>query len=360
MKHKKNVLVCPLDWGLGHATRMVPIIELFLNKDANVIIAADNAPLEFLKQRFADCDFVKLPGFVPKYPKGKAMALKMAMQFPEMKKQADKANKLLQEIIEERNIDIVISDNRYELSSHKVYSVFITHQLKIKTHGFQKLMSPFISWQTNSYIKKFNELWIPDFEQIPHLSGNLSHGVKMPIEKSYFIGPLSRFSNIIIEDQKKEFDIMVILSGPEPQRSIFEEKLEKQLLKSNLRTVFLLGKPNSQTSESKKSILKISHLPDDEFAQMIVNSELIISRPGYSTIMDLVVFGKRAVFVPTPGQTEQDYLAKKLEEQGSYYFQQQDKIDVELAVEKSKQYKAIKLSNSFDMLNKRIDKLLGS
>ncbi len=358
MSRKKNILICPLDWGLGHATRMVPVIEMFLNKDANVIIAADNAPLEFLKQRFSNCDFVKLPGFVPKYPKGKAMALKMALQFPEMKKQAVKANKLLQEIIAKKKIDIVISDNRYELHSPKVYSVFITHQLKIKTVGFQKLMSPFISWQANNYIKKFNELWIPDFKQNPNLSGDLSHMVNLPIKQYSFIGPLSRFSNVNVDVQKKEFDVLVILSGPEPQRSMLESKLEKQLLKTNLKVIFLLGKPNLQDSETKDNILKIPHLPDKKFAQMIVNSKLVISRPGYSTIMDLVVFGKQAVFVPTPGQTEQEYLSKRLEKQGSYYYQQQDEIDVELAIEKSKYYTTIKVNNSFDLLNKRISALL--
>ena len=358
VKHKKNVLICPLDWGLGHATRIVPLIEMFLNKGANVIIAADNSPLDFLKQRFTNCDFVKLPGFVPEYPRGKLMALKMATQFPEMKRSAGKANKLLQEIIDKKKIDIVVSDNRYELYSSKAYSVFVSHQINIKTVGLQKLVSPFIAWQTTAYIKRFNELWIPDFEQSTNLSGNLSHGVKMPIKEFSFIGPLSRFSNIKISNRKKEFDVMVILSGPEPQRSILENNLEKQLLKTNLKTVFLLGKPGSQTLETKKNIIKIPHLQDNEFVQMIVNSELIISRPGYSTVMDLVVFGKPAVFIPTPGQTEQEYLARKLEKQGSYFYQRQDKMDVELAIEKSKHYRPIKLNNNFEVLNKRISALL--
>jgi len=360
MKYKKNVLICPLDWGLGHATRMVPVIEMFLQKGALVTIAADNAAFEFLKLRFSKCDFVKLPGFVPKYPKGKSMALKMALQFLEMKKQANKANKLLQEIISKNKIDIVVSDNRYELYSKNAYSLFITHQLNIKTVGLQKLLSPFIKWQINTYFKKFDELWIPDFEQSPTLAGDLSHKLKMPIKNSLFIGPLSRFSGLTEEIKEKEFDVMVILSGPEPQRSILEDKLENQLLKTNLKTVFLLGKPDLKNFETKDNILKIPHLADKEFARMIAKSEIIISRPGYSTIMDLVVFGKEAIFIPTPGQTEQEYLAGKLEKQGSYYFQKQDAIDVKLAIEKSKQYTAIKLNNSFEVLGERISSLMDS
>lgn len=358
MRRKKNVLVCPLDWGLGHATRMVPVIEMFLQEGANVIIAANNAPLDFLKQRFKNCGFVKLPGFVPKYPKSNFMAFKMAAQFPEMKKQALKANKLLQEIIDQKKIDIVVSDNRYELYSPKVYSVFVTHQINIKTAGVQKLLSPFINWQTSVYIKKYNELWIPDFRNDPKLSGELSHGIKMPVSNFFFIGPLSRFSNLSVNKLAREFDIMVILSGPEPQRSILEDILEKQLLQTKLKCVFLLGKPKLNSSETNNNILKISHLPDNEFAQMIAKSELIISRPGYSTIMDLVVFGKKAVFIPTPGQTEQEYLARKLEKQASYYFQQQENIDVELAIKNSKLYQPIKLNGSLSVLNKRISALL--
>jgi len=158
LKNQKNILVCPLDWGLGHASRMVAVIELLLIKGANVIIGADNGPLEFLKQRFENCEFVKLSGFVPKYPKTKAMALKMALQFPQMKRQAKLSNKRLQKIIKEKKIDIVISDNRYELYSTEAYSVILTHQIKIRTTGLQKLFAAFIKLQLHSYIKKYDEL----------------------------------------------------------------------------------------------------------------------------------------------------------------------------------------------------------
>lgn len=358
LKSKKNILVCPLDWGLGHASRMVVIIDMLIADGANVIIGADNSPLKFLKQRFENCEFVALPGFEAKYPKGRAMALKMALQFPEMKRQAKKANILLQKIIRDKKIDIVISDNRYELYSSKVYSILLTHQLNIRTVGLQKLFAPFIKSQLNNYIKKYDELWIPDFEIPPWLSGNLSHGKKIPIDNYFFIGPLSRFKDVTIKESEKKYDILAILSGPEPQRSLFEEILEKQLLNTNLKVVFLRGMPGKETITTHGNIVKISHLPDIEFAQTIMSSDLIISRPGYSTLMDLVVFGKNAIFVPTPGQTEQEYLAQELERQGSYYFQAQDKLDLNLALKKSEGYKGLSVTNDYEVLNERINRLL--
>lgn len=358
MKNQKNILVCPLDWGLGHASRMVAVIEILIEKGANVIIGADNGPLEFLRQRFGNCDFVKFSGFVPKYPRGNAMALKMALQFPEMKRQAKKSNEFLQKIIREKKIDIVISDNRYELYSSKVYSVLVTHQVNIHTVGLQKLFAPFIKAQLNNYIKKYDELWIPDFEKPPWLSGSLSHNTRIPIDNYAFIGPLSRFKERETAKSQKKYDVMAILSGPEPQRSIFEKIIERQFLETNLKVIFLLGKPGNQNSETLDNIEKISHLSDAEFAQTLMSSDLIISRPGYSTIMDLAVFGKNAVFVPTPGQTEQEYLAKTLERQGNYYFQKQGEIDINSAIQKSKEYHGIKLNNDYEVLNARINYLI--
>jgi len=355
---KKNILVCPLDWGLGHATRLVPIIELLLTKGANVIIGADKAPLEFLKQRFPECDSVKLSGFIPSYPKGKGMAAKMAMQFPEMKRQAVESNKLLQQIINKKKIDIVISDNRYELFSEKVHTVFMTHQLNIQSSGFQKLFSPFIKWQISTYIKKHNELWIPDFESAPKLSGELSEVKRMPIDNYLFVGSLSRFSIMDIKAQEKKYDILVILSGPEPQRTILETKLEEQLLGKKYRVLFLLGQPSVKEIVTKENITKIPHLNDRDFANIIMSSEIIISRPGYSTLMDLVVFGKKAIFVPTPGQTEQEYLAKTLKENGNFYFQEQEKLDIETAMHECLNYYPLSMKNDFKTLSKRIDQLL--
>jgi len=358
LKNRRTILACPLDWGLGHATRMVPVIELLEKKGAKVVIAADNRPLEFLKQRFPELEFVKLPGFVPEYPEKGSMALSMMRSLPKMLRQAKNSNLLLQKLIQEKHIDTVISDNRYELYSGKVPSVFITHQLNIQTSGWQKLADPAIKKTINSYIKKYDELWIPDLEGEENLSGELSHIQTMPIENTHFIGTLSRFSNLKIKPATEKIDLLILISGPEPQRSLLEEMLIKQALQTNLKTVILQGKPEISAIVETDNIKVIPHLPDVELAGLIQSAKVVLSRPGYSTLMDLAVFEKKAVFIPTPGQTEQEYLAKRLLKQGLAFSQKQNEFDLTNALQQAEKFSGLTQLKSDDVLEKRIEKLL--
>ncbi len=151
---------------------------------------------------------------------------------------------------------------------------------------------------------------------------------------------------------------MVILSGPEPQRSIFEGKLESQLLRTDLKTVLLSARPSCSEIEESANILKLPHLPDKEFAKAIMESRIIISRPGYSSLMDLAHFGKKAVFVPTPGQTEQEYLAERFGKTHNYFWQEQDALDIRQAIKESRKYNALKLRNDYKTLKCRIESLI--
>jgi uncharacterized protein (TIGR00661 family) len=359
LKEKKTILACPLDWGLGHATRMVPVIELLEQKGARVIIAADNRPLEFLKQRFPGKEFVTFPGFVPEYPEKGSMAFAMARSLPKMLQEAKKSNTLLRQLIEEENIDVVISDNRYELYSTKVPCIFITHQLNIQTSGWQKLAEPAIKKTINAYIKKYDELWIPDLEGDKNLSGELSHIHKMPIENTHFIGTLSRFSNLKIKPTTGQIDLLILISGPEPQRSLLEEMLTKQALQTNLKTVILQGKPEATAVVEKENVKIIPHLPDAEMGGLIHSAKIIISRPGYSSLMDLSVFGTKAIFIPTPGQTEQEYLAGRLQKQGIAFTQKQNEFDLKTALHEAKKFSGLTQMKNNAILEKRIDLLLG-
>ena len=359
MKKKKNIFICPLDWGLGHATRMVPVIEMLEDKGANVIIAADNRPLVFLQQRFPELEFVKFPGFVPAYPEKGSMALSMLMSVPEMLRQAKQSNALLQKLILEKNIDAIISDNRYEMYSDKVPSVFITHQLNIQTSGLQKLADPVIKKTINNYIRKYNELWIPDLAGEENLSGELSHISKIPLENTHFIGTLSRFSNLKFKPSTDKTDLLILISGPEPQRSSLEEMLTKQALQTDLKTIILQGKPEDSEVIETENIKIIPHLPDAELASLIQSAKVVVSRPGYSTLMDLSVFGKKAIFIPTPGQTEQEYLAGRLLKQGLAYSQKQSEFNLEIALCEVEKYSGLPQIKSDETLEKQIDLLLG-
>jgi len=357
LKKGKNILVCPLDWGLGHATRLVPVIDLLLQKNHNVIIGADKRPLQFLKQRFPGCESIVIPGYHVRYPKNGNMGLSMLLAYPEMMRQANKSKEILKEIISEKKIDIVISDNRYELTDKTVYNILITHQLKIQTPGFLKIFSPIIQGKLKTFFKNFNEIWIPDVAGENNLSGKLSHLKKFPDKKFYFVGPLSRFALLPRKIEEKKHALLILLSGPEPQRTILEKKLISQAIESGLKTLVLQGKPELSEEKQVKNVRIISHLPDNELADIIKSSQHIICRSGYSTIMDLAVLDGKAILIPTPGQTEQEYLANKFYSEKIFYSESQKKFELKRAIERSKEFTGLVLKFDNSVLNERIENL---
>ncbi len=359
METKKTILVCPMDWGLGHATRMVPVIEaLKKKKNIRIILGADNRPLEFLKQRYPGLEVIKFPGYAPRYPAKGAMVLKMIAEMPEMKKQADKAHLFLEALIDEKKIDVVISDNRYELWSEKAKTVFVTHQLNIQTPRYGGVAKPALRQMIYSYIKKHDELWIPDDAGDNNLSGALSHIDNFPLANYHFIGPLTRFQYVKPQFPEQNIDLLILLSGPEPQRTILEIKLKDQAFQSGLNTVILQGRTEESHQIKMGNVVIFSHLPDERFAGMIVKAKTIICRPGYSSLMDLAWFGKRAVFIPTPGQTEQEFLAESLKQKGLYYYQNQKEFNLQKALLLSENYHGLKMQNNGQLLEKRIGALI--
>ncbi len=357
MSQGKNILVCPLDWGLGHAARMVPVINLINKLGANAIIAANNGPLEFLKQCFPDIKTIKFNGYSPKYPSDGSMAMAMIKSLPKMILESNSAHNELQKLIGKHNIDAVISDNRYELSTSKVPSVFVTHQLNIQTSGWQIAAKPLINGILSHFLNKFDEIWIPDVTSNFRLSGNLSETNSFK-SKLFNIGLLSRFSNSLITNYQETIDLLIILSGPEPQRTILEKLLLSQAQSTELKTVMLLAKPSEQIDKVVKNVRLISHLQDSEFAKLIQSSKIIVSRPGYSTLMDLAVFNKKAIFIPTPGQTEQEYLAKRLFNKGIAYTQTQNNFVLKEALLKQNQFKSLFMVNEPELLETRMKNLL--
>jgi len=360
MSIHKRILVCPMDWGLGHATRVVPIIRLLQQAGAEPVIGADNKPLAFLRQQFPDANWIRIPGFEPEYPKQGSLPVKMAIAIPKMLKEADKAHKLLEKVIKEQNIDAVISDNRYELWSENIPTVFMTHQLNILLPGIFSSGRPLVRKMINRFIIRHNELWIPDFENEPNLSGKLSHIKKMPLKNSFFIGPLSRFEGIEMGLTKKRLDILCLLSGPEPQRTIFEELLINQLKETDLKAILLSGKPEEMEKKNTGNLEIRPHADDEEMLMLIQSASIIICRSGYSSLMDLVSLGKNAVFVPTPGQPEQEYLAKNLKEQGLFYSCSQQEFSLQKALQESEKYNGLHLTNDYKTLKERVERLLKS
>ena len=325
MNSKKRILVAPLDWGLGHASRCIPIAKILEKEGYEVVFATSGRPLELLIQEFPKNDFIKLEGYNISYPKNGQMALSMLSQLFKIWKGIHLEHKQLQQIIDDYNIDGVISDNRYGLYSKKVTCVFVTHQLKIQSPIFSESLQK-INFK---YISKFDECWVPD-SNTHSLRGQLSNANNTPF-KCRYIGALSRFEKL---EKTEDLDILAIVSGPEPQRSIFEELLKKQLIASKLKALLVLGKTEENKEEDIENLKVISHLNAKSLNQQMVNANVVISRSGYSTVMDIAKLHKKAIFVPTPGQTEQLYLAKYFYDKNRAFAMHQKELDIQHALQK--------------------------
>ena len=189
-----------------------------------------------------------------------------------------------------------------------------------------------------NYIKRFDECWVPDFSVKTNLSGKLGHPKKFEIPVKY-IGALSRLEPVEIESH---YDIMVLLSGPEPQRTELEELLMHELKHYKGQVLFVRGVIEEQQTVTRKEQVKIVNFMETEDLQKaICSSDLIVSRSGYTTVMDLYKLGKKAFFIPTPGQTEQEYLAKRLQNKGIIPFKEQENFSLK-ALSKAKVYSGFK------------------
>ena len=345
MHSQKKVLIAPLDWGLGHATRCIPIISEFLAKGVNVIIGGNGNSLQLLRQEFPQLNFIKIPGLPLKYGSGYNQFIPVLRQLPAFLSQIKQEHLQLQQIVNSENIGLIISDNRYGLWHESIPSVIITHQLNIHLPKSFKIFSPLVNDRIRNSISNFSECWVPDLEdEIQNLSGDLSHGMyisnlfRTSVGKVQYIGPLSRFSPK--DESGKVWDILAIISGPEPQRTIFEEMILRHCVETDLKTLIVSGRPSENKTIETRNVTLKSHLNSEELQKVILQSDVVICRSGYSSIMDLVKLHKKAILVPTPGQTEQEYLAKWLMHQGLFYSTKQKGLQLKKALEISKAFDA--------------------
>lgn len=305
---KKRILVAPLNWGLGHATRCIPIINALLAHGFEPVIASDGVALALLQKEFPRLSSVELPAYNITYAKnGKFFKLKLLTDSPKLLKAIKAEKRAIKQIVENNHISGIISDNRLGVYSKKVPSVFITHQLNVLS-GNTTWLSTKIH---KKFIKKFDACWIPDVEATINLSGKLGHPDTFEIPTTY-IGPLSRFKK---QYAKIVNDIMVLLSGPEPQRTLLETKLLSELKNYSGKVVFVNGvMEKEQTIQIISNITIYNFMTSNLLEKTINESALVISRSGYTTVMDLAKLNKKAFFIPTPGQFEQEYLATRLTE----------------------------------------------
>lgn len=314
-KFNIHVLVAPLDWGLGHATRCIPLIRLLLEKGCRVTIAAEAAHEKLLRQEFPTLNFIHLPGYRVRYAKN-LLLLRLAAQLFRISKTIKQEHLWLAKMVEEQQIDWIISDNRYGLWHPTAPSTFITHQLRVQVPVFCKWAEPLVQKKLYEFINRYTVCWVPDLpDEARGLSGALGHPAKKPVPPVLYTGWLSRFKNEPLKTAIV-YKCLIVLSGPEPQRTILENKLLRQLADTKDKVLLVRGLPGVASSlPLPPNVVVHPHLPSAEMMQAFLQSEYIISRCGYSTLMDAFTLQKKCVFIPTPGQTEQEYLGDRLQRQ---------------------------------------------
>lgn len=299
----KTIFFSSLDWGLGHATRSVPIIKGLLQNDNKIVLGVTPLTNPVFIQEFPELEKITVPSYNISYSSVLPLWFKLASDAPRILRVIKQENKFLEELISTRKIDVVISDNRFGLYFKNVRTVFITHQLFLKAPVFSSLAQQL----NKKYILKFDEVWVPDYEDKDHcLSGELSHGPEFHPNTKY-IGPQSRL--IKYEPVEKKYDYLFLLSGPEPHQSILKKML-LQKVKQYPAYKFAMA---STLKEEDYDVNLENFVSADPvtLSKLICESKTVICRSGYSTLMDLYLLNvKNVILIPTPGQTEQEYLAK--------------------------------------------------
>ncbi|MEY2811824.1 MAG: hypothetical protein RI991_819 [Bacteroidota bacterium] len=343
-----KVLVAPLDWGLGHATRCVPLVQSMLQLGWNITLAGEGPSLNILTKEFPELPTLNLKGYSIKYPKnGFWLIPNLLLQVPKIVQTIRSEKKWLEKAQKEHQWDLIISDNRYGLSAPNATCIFMTHQLWVLS-GWGNPIDKILNKQLHNWINSFDQCWIPDQEKDGGIAGLLSHppfptplptgrftelvwqaSSLLPIPLKY-IGPLSRLRP---NSEKEGNKILVLLSGPEPQRSLLEEKIITQIKDIDEQFLVVRGLPTDTQQPSNSAHIEFkNHLSSDDLSSALSSAKLVICRSGYSSIMDLLRLKKKAILIPTPGQTEQLYLAKLLQEKNWFVVHQQHDFQLNTAI----------------------------
>ncbi|HPN21795.1 MAG TPA: glycosyltransferase [Tenuifilaceae bacterium] len=313
----KRILVSPLGWGLGHASRDIPIVDTLIKQGHTVIFAADKPQCLLIKQRFPNLETIPFPSFQVKFNKSKFQFFPLLWVAFRLPFYNIWEHFKLYGILKKHCIDIVISDNRYGLWNRKVRSIIITHQLRVIPPFPFKWAMPITEYLVKWWLKRFDEVWIPDCPDERSVAGILSKS--NGLTNLCYIGHLSRFDGVDAESVFSGFQMVVVASGPEPHRSFFVDINKKIAQRYCLNCLIIEGRPeNGVIPRCIDGVWIVGHLPDMQFALAVKNAQHLVLRGGYSTIMDMLALGLSGLIVPTPGQTEQEYLAEHLSVKGLF------------------------------------------
>jgi UDP:flavonoid glycosyltransferase YjiC (YdhE family) len=322
----QDILFACMDWGLGHASRSVPLIRALQAKGNRVSLASAGGAKEFLEDYFPELTVYSKPSYNIFYSAWVPMWLVTAQQSLTILKIIEEEKKWTERVIGSNKFDSIYSDNCYGVYSKEIPSTLITHQLMLKTPGLFSFAESILHRQILKWTSAFGKCLIPDVAGNDNLSGDLSHKYDLPANAE-FIGLQSRFQlDTPAETFEDDLEVCAIISGPEPQRTFLEERLKDILGKRKRKSIIICGLPGKNDRTEKGNLLLYNHVKDAEFRGMVAKADLVISRSGYSTIMDLVTLKKKAILIPTPGQTEQEYLSRHLSGREQFKMVSQEKF----------------------------------
>ncbi len=354
-----KVLFAVLSWGLGHATRSLPIIRELLKRGHKITIISHGRALLFLKKEVPVCNFIDLPDYPLPYTRTGLFMVKLSFLIIPILFSKYSETRRARKILNKNKFDLIMSDGRYGIADKKIPSYFIFHQLRYISPGRYGLMETLTNLYNYLFLRKFRKIFVLDYEDKNNLSGDLSHNLRFfKKEKLEYVGIISDVeNNNFSRKQKCDIDYFISISGPEPQRAQFEEKILEQVKDLKGKIVLALGMPEKNFVKKMKSnnskngnklnkdannITIYSHLDRKQMNDFFNRSKLIISRSGYTTMMELAILGKKALYVPTPGQTEQVYLSQYHMDKGNYYSVSEKKMDLKSDAERAKKYKGFK------------------
>ncbi len=332
----KRFLLSTLDWGLGHTTRIIPVIRHIQTLGHTVVFAGNEPQRNFINEVFPNIETVRLDGYKVRYSNTSwGLIPSLISQIPRLLKVIRQEHEWLLQYTKKEKIDGIISDNRYGLHNPHIPSVILTHQLQVLT-GMGNMCDAIARKLHYSFLNKFNQCWVVDVADIPNLSGKLGHPATLPPHAKY-IGLLSQMeasAELLTEEH-----ILILLSGPEPQRSILSQLLWQQTQTLNRKIVFVEGSNDAPTpTHIPPHITYHKLLTHKELQPLIMRAAMVVCRSGYSTLMDLTALHKKAILIPTPYQTEQEYLGKYLHEQGIYYSTPQKDFNLTNALTQAAQF----------------------
>lgn len=347
-------MIAPLDWGLGHTTRCVPVIACLRAKGHRILFAGNQQQCSYIGNTFRGIETIYLEGYDVRYAASGSMFMPTVIkQVPFLLRTIRKENTWLKETVKQYDIDLVISDNRYGLYHDTVASVIITHQLNIIT-GFGTIADNILQQLHYRFLNKFNNVWVADVQQAPGLAGRLSHPATLP-HSTHYIGLLSQVEPVATTGSGY---LLVLLSGPEPQRTLLADKLWLRVLSYTGKVMFVEGTEDVATKQNiPQHITYHKRLSGDALAAAISGADMVICRSGYSTLMDLVKLNKKAILIPTPGQTEQEYLGKALYKEGVFISMSQKsfKLDEALAEAETFPFRKMQFDNAFEQFKSVIN-----